>query len=39
VPLFAEILPALNVSTPVNNLKTASARRVPGRFPAHIEAD
>uniref|UniRef100_A0A7C3LU52 Transposase IS200-like domain-containing protein n=1 Tax=Leptospirillum ferriphilum TaxID=178606 RepID=A0A7C3LU52_9BACT len=35
VHLFAEIPPALNVSTPVNNLKTASARRVPDRFPIH----
>ncbi len=32
MPLLAEIHPALTISTLVNNLKTASARRVRNRF-------
>ena len=38
VHLFAEIHPALNISTLVNNLKTASARRVRNRFSEHLKA-
>ncbi len=32
-----EIHPALNISTPINNLKTASARRVHNRFAEHLK--
>ncbi|MHB1605097.1 MAG: IS200/IS605 family transposase, partial [Leptospirales bacterium] len=37
VHLLVEIHPALNISTLINNLKTASARRVRNRFPDHLK--
>ena len=37
VHLLAEIHPALNISTLINNLKTASARRVRNRFSEHLK--
>ncbi len=37
VHLLAEIHPALNISTLINNLKTASARRVRNRFSDHLK--
>jgi putative transposase len=36
VHLLAAIHPALNLSTLINNLKTASARRARNRFRAHL---
>lgn len=36
VHLLVEIHPALNISTLINNLKTASARRARNRFEAHL---
>ena len=38
VHLLVKIHPALNISTLVNNLKTASARRVRNRFSEHLKA-
>lgn len=35
--LLAEIHPALNISTVINNRKTASARRVRNRFAEHLK--
>ena len=37
VHLLVEIHPALNLSTLVNNLKTATARRVRNRFSEHLK--
>ncbi|MDA8111199.1 MAG: IS200/IS605 family transposase [Nitrospiraceae bacterium] len=37
VHLLVEIHPALNISTLINNLKTASARRVRHRFSEHLK--
>ncbi len=37
VHLLAEIHPALNISTLINNLKTASARRARNRFTEHLK--
>ncbi len=37
VPLLAEIHPALNISTLINNRKTASARRARNRFAEHLK--
>ena len=37
VHLLAEIHPALNISTLINNLKTASSRRVRNRFSEHLK--
>ena len=37
VHLLVEIHPALNISTLINNLKTASARRVRNRFSEHLK--
>ncbi|BAM07711.1 transposase [Leptospirillum ferrooxidans C2-3] len=37
VPLLPEIHPALNISTPINNLKTASSRRARNRFSEHLK--
>jgi len=36
VHLLVEIHPALNISTLINNLKTASARRARNRFARHL---
>ena len=36
VPMLAEIHPALNISTLVNNLKSASSRRLRNKFAAHV---
>jgi putative transposase len=36
VHLLVEIHPALNLSTLINNLKSASSRRVRNKFPVHI---
>ena len=38
VHLLAEIHPALTLSTLINNLKTATARRVRNRFSEHLKA-
>lgn len=38
VHLLADIHPALDISVLINNLKTASARRVRGRFAEHLAA-
>ena len=35
--LLAEIHPAINISTLINNLKTASARRARNRFAEHLK--
>ncbi|MGC9161220.1 IS200/IS605 family transposase, partial [Acidithiobacillus sp.] len=37
VHLLVEIHPALNISTLINNLKTASARRARNRFAEHLK--
>jgi putative transposase len=37
VHLLVDIHPALNISTLINNLKTASARRVRGRYAEHLD--
>lgn len=37
VHVLMEIHPALNLASLVNSLKTASSRRVRGRFPAHLQ--
>ena len=37
VHLLAEIHPAINISTLINNLKTASARRARNRFAEHLK--
>jgi putative transposase len=37
VHLLAEIHPALNISTLINNLKTASARQDRNRFSDHLK--
>ena len=37
VHLLVEIHPALNISTLINNLKTASSRRVRNRFADHLK--
>lgn len=37
VHLLVSIHPALNISTLINNLKTASARRARNRFAQHLE--
>ena len=36
IHMLIEIHPALNISTLVNNLKSASSRRVRNKFPKHI---
>ena len=38
VHLLVDIHPALNLSTLINNLKTASARRVNAEFAEHLDA-
>ncbi|MHB8369383.1 MAG: transposase, partial [Leptospirales bacterium] len=35
--LLVEIHPALNISTLINNLKTASSRRTRNRFAEHLK--
>jgi len=37
VHLLVEIHPALNISTLINNLKTASSRRTRNRFAEHLK--
>lgn len=37
VHLLVDIHPALDISTLINNLKTASARRVRGRYAEHLD--
>ena len=36
VHLLIDVHPALNISTLINNLKTASSRRAGSRFAAHL---